>query len=71
MFQKFIITVVIILLIWYGFKWFGWIQRRYKNQEIEKNRGSANYKKKSKIEEMIQCSDCGAFVPDDGRHSCE
>jgi len=71
---KLIFTVVIVLAVWYGFKWYN------RRQQIERQRaqgqvppggaGPSNKRKEAAIEDMVQCPDCGAYVPADGRHKC-
>lgn len=67
---KLIFTIAIIFAVWYGFKWLAQRQRIQKRTERENLRGASSRTQDSVVEDMVQCPDCGAFVPDDGRHKC-
>jgi len=72
--SKILVTGAIIFAVWYGFKWLGERQHIQKQAARERvRRGSGTSKRRSAsadIEDMVQCPDCGAYVPDDGRHKC-
>jgi len=71
---KLIFTVVIVLAVWYGFKWYN------RRQQIERQRAQGQVppgsgagretRREAAVEDMVQCPDCGAYVPTDGRHKC-
>ncbi len=60
---KLLFTIVAIVVIWQGFKWFG---RMQENREL----GSQNKKKKTEsanaghdgVEDMVKCATCDTFV---------
>jgi len=79
--SKILVTGAIILGVWYGFKWLGerqQIQReaahgrgRRRPQHAPRHRATGPDRDTGPdIEDMVQCKDCGAYVPDDGRHKC-
>jgi len=67
---KLIFTAAIIAAVWYGFKWLGQRQKIQKRAERENLRAESKRPGSSDIEDMVQCPDCGSFVPDDGHHKC-
>ena len=72
--SKILVTAAIILAVWYGFKWLGQrqqIQKQAARESVRKG-GSASKRGSSgpEVEDMVQCPDCGSYVPDDGRHKC-
>ena len=68
--HKFLITVAIILAVWYGFKWLDRRRKIIKGRDRGRVDNQANTNKGPTIENMIQCADCGAYVPSDGQHIC-
>ena len=72
--SKILVTAALILAVWYGFKWLGnrqQIQKKAARERVRRGGGaSQNGPSSSDIEDMVQCPDCGAYVPDDGRHKC-
>lgn len=65
---KIIFTVAVIAAVWYGFKW---LNRR---QQVQAERAKADLNKATAkdpdIEEMVPCSDCGAYIAKDSDHRC-
>ena len=70
MLQKFVITVAIILIIWYGFKWLDRRRTIKKTSDDNDKLGSKKNSKGDAVKEMIKCSKCGAYFPDDSEHDC-
>ncbi len=72
--SKILVTAAIILAVWYGFKWLGnrqEIQKQAAKEQVRRGAGASRHSTgEPDIEDMVQCPDCGAFVPDDGRHRC-
>ena len=70
MLLKFLLTVGLVLAVWYGFKFFSRLQivsRDKVSSKVEKSDAeTANFG----IETMVKCPDCGAYVPDDSNHEC-
>ena len=70
MFQKFLITIAIVLIVWYGFKWLDRRRKiRSKMGQVGVNLDDA-VDDKMPIKEMIKCPKCGAYVPEDDRQNC-
>jgi len=81
--QKLLFTVVVVMAVWYGFKWLGQMKikrdRGRSRLRREAKRGSAHARKESSsrsegdpdgAEDMVECSTCGAFVAARGATSC-
>ena len=72
--SKILVTAAIILGVWYGFKWLGnrqKIQEQAGRDRVHKGGGASKKgPDRPEIEDMVQCPDCGSYVPDDGRHKC-
>ena len=72
--SKLLVTAAIIFAVWQGFKWLNnrqEIQKQAARQRMQKGpRKAAPDTSGPTIEDMVQCPDCGAYVPDDGRHRC-
>ncbi|MEK9753492.1 MAG: hypothetical protein VW338_09830 [Rhodospirillaceae bacterium] len=67
---KILFTVVIIVVVWQAFKWLnrrGELQQR-RAEEVE--RDAATRARSAEVEDMVQCPDCGAYVPQGSNHRC-
>jgi hypothetical protein len=67
---KLLFTVAIIVIVWQAFKWLGRrgeLQRRRAEEVARETQEAAN---RPQVEDMVQCPDCGAYVPQDGKHRC-
>lgn len=70
---KILFTVAIVVAVWQGFKW---LNRRNELQqrradEVERDAAkAASRAERDEVEDMVQCPDCGAFVPKGGDHRC-
>ena len=73
-FAKLIFTVLIVMAIWYGFKWIGRIQElRDANARNQLRRGEKPEKSSppaNNAEDMIKCPACESFVAAKGVSSC-
>ena len=70
MIQKFLITLILILLAWFGFKWFYRIRQINEERKLGVVKDKKQSDMSSNIEDMVQCPNCGAFVPNNGKHKC-
>jgi hypothetical protein len=72
--SKILVLGAVVLAVWYGFKWLGNRERMQKQAAKQRSRKGPDQSAASSsgptIEDMVQCPDCGAYVPDDGRHIC-
>jgi uncharacterized protein len=78
--QKLLFTVVVVMAVWYGFKWLGQMKikrdrERARLRRGAKGGGAARTTKESEgdpdgAEDMVECSACGAFVAVRGARSC-
>ncbi len=70
--QKLIFTVAIILIVWYGFKFIGRLdkKRKAKIRSDRKAERSAKTKTDVTTENLVACSVCGTFVSSQGTRSC-
>ena len=67
---KILFTILIIVVVWQGFKWLNRRTELQKRRAEEVTRDSEKVANRPEVEEMVQCPDCGAFVPKDGDHRC-
>ena len=67
---KILFTIVVIVAVWYGFKWLNRRQLVKRNQTKRGRLGGAGGGKTTAGEDLVQCSDCGAYVAEGGRHNC-
>ena len=67
---KILFTIVVIVAVWYGFQWLN--RRKQVQRERAKSRrlGEGGGSKNTAVEDMVQCPDCGAYVPEGGPHNC-
>ena len=74
---KILFTVAIVIIVWQGYKWLGRMQTRRDAIARETARGggrggraAAAAASSAEIEDMVECTICGAFVPARGAVSC-
>ncbi len=71
---KILVTGAIIFAVWQGFKWLGNREKIQKQAAKQRARKGPDHSTSAAsgptVEDMVQCPDCGAYVPDDGRHKC-
>jgi uncharacterized protein len=79
-FQKLLVLVAVIAVVWYGFKFIGRLQdRREADRELRasgagqpKTRGrGAERSAAPEAEDMVECPVCQAYVPARGASRCE
>lgn len=73
---KLLFTVVVILIVWHGFKWIGRVQEQ-RRAELREQRDAARHRAAAaprpgprEVEDMVECPACGAFVPARGAGHC-
>ena len=67
---KILFTIVVIVVVWYGFKWLNRRQQVQRVRAKSERLGEAGSNKNTAVEDMVQCPDCGAYVAEDGGHDC-
>ena len=74
---KILFTVAVVIIVWQGYKWLGRMQTRRDAIARETGRGrgrggraAAASPSSAEVEEMVECTICGAFVPARGAVSC-
>lgn len=76
---KILFTVAVVIIVWQGYKWLGRMQTRRDAIAREGARGTgrggraaaaAATPSPAEVEDMVECTVCGAFVPARGAVSC-
>ena len=67
--NKLLLTTVIILAIWYGFKWVGRLDRARKKKAL-KDKGGEPEIRSAEAESLVKCPVCGTYVSPGGAESC-
>ncbi len=73
--QKLIFTIAIIVVVWYGFKLLGRVEKQ-RNARLKRQKREAKQAPKAApidepdTEDMIACPTCGTFVSARGARSC-
>jgi membrane protein implicated in regulation of membrane protease activity len=76
---KILFTLAVVVIVWQGYKWLGRMQTRRDAIARETARGSgrggraaaaAAAPSSAEVEDMVECTVCGAFVPARGAVSC-
>lgn len=80
---KILFTVVVIMAVWYGFKWVSRLQNQREDEARDRlrRRGTARPSAASRrdpgpadpgpvTQELVACAVCGDFVPEQGARSC-
>lgn len=76
-FTKLLLLAILILIVWYGFKYAARVEavrqvlraealRRRQGGEVRRNRSSAG----RTVEDLVKCERCGAFVAATGAANC-
>ncbi len=71
--QKLLFTILIIAIVWYGFKMLARLQERRDSEKTLRRAPSNRGRDKDKpadAEDMVACATCGAFVPARRARSC-
>ena len=74
---KILFTLAVIIIVWQGYKWLGRMQTRRDAIAREGapgtgrgGRAAAAAPSSAEVEDMVECTVCGAFVPARGAVSC-
>ncbi len=76
---KILFTLAVVVIVWQGYRWLGRMQTRRDAIARETARGSgrggraaaaAAAPSPAEVEDMVECTVCGAFVPARGAVSC-
>ena len=76
---KILFTLAVVIIVWQGYKWLGRMQTRRDAIARENARGTgrggraaaaAAAPSPAEVEDMVECTVCGAFVPARGAVSC-
>ncbi len=76
---KILFTLAVIIIVWQGYKWLGRMQTRRNAIARETARGSGHGGRAAaataapspaEVEDMVECTVCGAFVPARGAVAC-
>ena len=70
--QKIIFTAIIVVVVWYGYKWIGRVKiRREQDRSFLRQDSKANSNEnRNGTEDMMECSTCSAFVVANATKAC-
>lgn len=74
--QKLLFTILVIVIVWYGFKMIARIQERRSEGDAASRRAPSRRRRRRsgdapvEAEEMVACALCGTFVPTRNARSC-
>lgn len=77
--QKLLVLAALIAIVWYGFKLIGRLQQARRTEEQLRRSGKGSGKghaggdgsaRSPAAEDLVACSNCGAFVSPQGAKSC-
>ena len=69
--QKLLFTIAVVVIVWYGFKLVGRIDKKRRAQvKGAKKRGGAAPSSASGAEDMVQCTTCSTYIAAKGARSC-
>ena len=70
--QKLLFTILVIAIVWYGFKMIARIQERRSESDAASRRAPSRRRRggAAEAEEMVACGLCGTFVPARNARSC-
>ena len=63
---KLIVLIVVVLGVWYGYKWLGRVQKLNRERERERARLAAS----KGAEDMVRCAFCESYVTAEGARHC-
>ena len=66
---KLLVLVLIVAVIWYGFKWVGKLDRERK--AAIRRREEADRRPSPDAQDMVRCDVCGSFVQAQGARKCD
>jgi hypothetical protein len=69
---KVVVFIVIVLAVWYGFKFIGHLDRERKAMAQRQGGGAkpSRSRRTSEVEEMVRCRTCGTYIPASSGISC-
>ena len=70
---KLIVLVLVVIAVWYGWRWIGRLNALNKTRAEERERldaGAGNAAGGADIADTVQCTRCGTFVPAHGARHC-
>ncbi len=71
---KLLVLALIILAVWYGFKYVSRVEALRQNRRAATQRGGANIggmrAAAKPVEDLVKCQRCGAFVAAEGTANC-
>ena len=65
---KLIVLFATVIAVWYGFKFFGRLEKRQKKQLASSRKAMAA--KMKGVGDMVKCPKCDTYVSDQGAISC-
>lgn len=67
--MKILFTIAVVVAVWQGFKW---LKRRETLADTRTKRALNRESKSAQdgVEEMVLCSDCGAYIAKGSDHRC-
>jgi len=72
--NKLLVLIVIVMAVWYGFKFIGELDRLRKQAlRQQQGRGKARGSRAEgalQAEDMVKCRACGTYMPSTGATSC-
>jgi len=71
--NKLLVLIVIVMAVWYGFKFIGELDRLRKAALRQQAQGKAKAPRAEgalQAEDMIKCRVCGTYMPSTGAKSC-
>ena len=67
---KILFTIAVAIAVWQGFKWFNQRKEVILERARKVTKEDQQSQGQSKAEDMVQCPDCGAYVPQSSGHNC-
>jgi len=67
---KILFTIAVAIIVWQGFKWLSQRKEVIQERAEEITRENKQSQAKTQAEDMVECPDCGAYVPKSSNHSC-
>ena len=68
--MKVLVTIAVVVVVWQGFKWLNRRNALNQRRAEEMPREKPQSTRRAEVEDMVQCPDCGAYVPQGSRHDC-
>ena len=67
---KILFTIAVFIIVWQGFKWLNQRKEVILERAEKATREDQQSQGQSQAEDMVQCPDCGAYVPKGSSHGC-